>query len=71
MNQRPSPSKATRPQQKNGKLLRTNDALRAQIFAGVNQISSEHRLRRIAQRVSQEWLAEQGGDLIMKGAAES
>ena len=71
MNQRPSPSKATRPQQKTGNLLRTNDALRAQIFAGVNQISSESRLRQIAQLVSREWLAEQGGDLIMKGAAES
>lgn len=62
-------SKAVRPQQKTGNLLRTNDALRAQIFTGVNQISSELRLRRIAQLVSHEWLAEQGGDLIMKEAA--
>lgn len=65
------PSKAARPQQKTGNLLRTNDALRAQIFAGVNQISSEPRLRRIAQLVSREWLSEQGGNLIMKEAAES
>ena len=63
------PSKAARPQQKTRNLLRTNDALRAQIFAGVNQISSEPRLRRIAQLVSREWLSEQRGNLIMKEAA--
>lgn len=48
--------------------LRTNDYLRTQIIRAVCQIDSEPILRRIAQQVSQEWIAEQGGELILKEA---
>lgn len=53
---------------KTPEILRAKEALRSQIIHAVCRMDSEPRLRRIAQLVSQEWIAEQGGELIMKEA---
>lgn len=53
------------------KPLRLKEALRSQIVTASNQINDEARLRRIAQYISREWIAEHGGELILKEGPEA